>query len=155
MTYCASKAKVYLQASNPGFFRFCCKRGRLLRFWVVGLVAGAIDLFALFVFHDLLRVPIISAATLAFVVSFLGTFRLHRRWTFVCHSVHRLQHSLYVANIFACLNLNAILMHILVNRLGVWYLVSQLAANLVIGLYNFLIYRFIIFRPYGHNRIKI
>lgn len=141
--------KGVIREKNPGFFNFCCRRRCLFKFWLVGLAAGAIDLFALFVIHHFLAVPIISAATLAFIISFLLTFGFHRRWTFAGGLGGKRQYLLYILNIFACLNLNALLMHLLANRLGLWFLLSQLAVNIVIGLYNFLIYRFIIFQSYG------
>jgi hypothetical protein len=39
-------------------------------------------------------------------------------------------------------------MHVMVNRLSIWYLLSQIIVSSIIGLYNFLIYRFVIFKAY-------
>jgi len=37
-------------------------------------------------------------------------------------------------------------MHLLVDKFEVWYLFSQIIVNVAIGIYNFFIYRFIVFR---------
>lgn len=139
---------------NPGFFQFCSKRRPLFKFSLVGIFTSILDLVGLFFFHKLLHLPIVSATTLAFIFSFLLTFRFHKHWTFQGVRTKSSQYTLYIANIFACLNFNALLMHFLVNKLGIWYLVSQLAVNLTIGLYNFLIYRFVIFKPNDSSSSK-
>jgi hypothetical protein len=53
---------------------------------------------------------------------------------------------LYMLNAFLSMNINGFGMHFLTITLGVWYLFSQLAVNAVLGILNFYIYKFIIFR---------
>jgi len=143
----------WVEKMFPGLFRVYSRRRSLIKFLAVGSFTGFLDLVGLFIFHRLLNLLIVEAATLAFIVSFLITFSLHRYWTFHCQPSRR-QYLLYSANIFLCLNLNALLMHVLVNRLSIWYLISQVLANGIIGLYNFLMYRFVIFKPYDTSCLQ-
>ena len=57
-------------------------------------------------------------------------------------------------NAFIGLNLNGALMHLLVNEYNVWYLLAQVIVSVVIGTYNFFIYRFIIFKKNCHEVIS-
>ena len=69
-------------------------------------------------------------------------------WTFRHRSNDRVFHqmSMYFAVGFVNLNLNAILMHLFVSRLAVWYLLSQILVNLILGCGNYIFSKFIIFR---------
>lgn len=53
---------------------------------------------------------------------------------------------MYIVNAFITLNINGFLMHLLVDQYEIWYLFSQIVVNVIIGTYNFFIYRFIVFR---------
>lgn len=81
-------------------------------------------------------------------MSFLFSFSLQKFWTFRNLGFGRFagQLALYMFNVFVGLNLNGFLMHLAVNRYDLWYLLSQVMVNVVLGVYNFFVYKFIIFR---------
>lgn len=134
--------------SCPVIYFFCEKRKSFIKFFLAGCFSGALDILFLFILHGLFQVKIVLATTLAFIFSFIISFFLQKRWTFreLDHKYTPRQAPVYLANTFLGLNLNGILMHLLVNRFGFWYILSQMAVNLTIGLYNFLVYKYLIFR---------
>jgi putative flippase GtrA len=132
----------------PRLFHFCEERKAIIKFFFAGAFAAAVDLIALFIFHGVFHWHIIVATSVAFLLSFLVSFSLQKLWTFRNYSNKRLprQLVLYLSAAFISLNINAAAMHLLVNNLGVWYLLSQIIVNLCLGVINFFTYKFIVFR---------
>jgi putative flippase GtrA len=107
-----------------------------------------IDLIFLFIFHGLFKIGIVVSTSLAFVLSFAVSFTLQKFWTFRNYNQNKAfrQIILYFLNAFVGLSFNGALMHYFVNKIYVFYLLSQIIVNLIIGTYNFFIYKFIIFK---------
>jgi len=119
-----------------------------LKFSISGCIAGSIDLILLFLFHGLCHFGVVISTSIAFLFSFLFSFYIQRVWTFekTEHKKVPRQLVLYMLNAFLSLNINGFGMHLLANVLNVWYLLSQIIVNSVLGILNFYIYKFIIFR---------
>jgi putative flippase GtrA len=118
-------------------------------------LAGGTDLIFLFIFHGLLHINLVLSTSVAFILSFLVSFTLQKFWTFRNYSEDKVVHqlSLYVLNAFIGLNLNGTGMHLLVNKYAVWYMLAQIIVNLVLGVWNFFVYKFIVFNI-GKNEIN-
>lgn len=132
----------------PQAYCFCERRKSILKFFIAGCFSGGFDLVFLFILHGLLNMNIVLATSVAFVLSFLISFALQKFWTFRNYSQSKVagQILLYILLAFVGLNLNGVFMHILVNGYNIWYLLAQLLVNLAIGFFNFLAYKFIIFK---------
>lgn len=132
----------------PQLFCFCEHQKSIVKFFVSGCFAGAVDLIALFIFHGLLHLGIVFATSVAFLFSFLVSFSLQKLWTFRNYSQKRLprQLVLYLGSAFIGMNLNGLGMHVLVNNLKIWYLLAQILVNVFLGIINFFTYKFIVFR---------
>ncbi|MBN2854025.1 GtrA family protein [Patescibacteria group bacterium] len=132
----------------PVFYFYCDKHKSFLKFFLAGCFAGILDIFLLFIFHGIFNVAIVLSTSLAFMISFFVSFFLQKRWTFrqFSHKHTGKQLPVYLANSFLGLNFNGILMHLLVIRFGFWYILSQMLVNLLIGFYNFFVYKYLIFR---------
>ena len=132
----------------PKLYRFLCPRQSFIKFTISGTVTTISDLLFLFVIHGLLNVGIVISTSISFVMSFAVSFYLQRIWTFDNREKKKVprQFLLYMLNSFLSLNINALSMHLLVNKLGVWYLLSQIIVNIALGILNFFIYKLIIFR---------
>jgi putative flippase GtrA len=143
-----AKLRIIVSSNFPRSSRFLGRQNSLIKCLVAGGVATIIDLILLFFFHGLMNIQIVSATTMAFVCSFLFSFMLQKFWTFQNHNREQTssQLFLYVLNIMFTLYLNGLFMHLLVNNFSVWYLLAQVLVNIVIGLWNWVIYKFIIFR---------
>lgn len=132
----------------PNLYCYCLKRKSLVKFLIAGTLSGSVDLLLLYIFHGLFNLGIVLATSLSFLLSFLVSFYLQKLWTFRNNEEKKMprQLVLYLLNSFLSLNINAVGMHVMVNQVHVWYLLSQVIVNLSLGGLNFLIYKFIIFR---------
>lgn len=132
----------------PRLYNLCERKKSAVKFFLAGCFAGTANLVFLALFYDLLNWPIVLSTSLAFIASFLVSFSMQKLWTFRDFSQRKAikQFGLYIVNAFVTLNINGFLMHLLVDEYRVWYLFSQIVVNVVIGTYNFFIYRFIVFR---------
>ncbi len=135
-------------SSFPKIYCFCNTRKSVIKFLIAGCFAGGTDLILLFVFHGLFHWPIVISTSLAFLCSFAISFTLQKFWTFRNFSHDKVisQFILYILNSLIGLNLNGFFMHLLVTDLKVWYILAQILVNLTIGIYNFFIYRSIVFK---------
>lgn len=142
------KFRIWLQQVFPEIYQFCEKRKSVVKFFFAGSSAAAVDLIFLFLFHGVFKWGLVVSTSLAFILSFVVSFTLQKFWTFrnYCQKKIPIQFVLYIGNAFIGLNLNGFLMHALVNNLAVWYLLAQVVVNLMIGVYNFFVYKFIVFR---------
>jgi len=132
----------------PVFYGFCEIRKKLCKFIISGTLSGLLDLVLLFLFHGYFKIGIVLATSMAFIISFALSFFLQKIWTFRNQDKNKLIHQvgIYFFNAFLDLNINALLMHALVNRFNLWYLFAQLAVNMSMGSLNFFVYKFIIFK---------
>lgn len=132
----------------PNAYSFCDTHKSVVKFFISGSFAGGSDLVFLYFFYGILGWGIVISTSVAFILSFVVSFTLQKFWTFRNYEQNQMasQLVLYLINAFIGLNLNGWLMHFLVNRFGVWYILAQIIVNLSIGFYNFLIYKFIIFK---------
>ncbi len=141
------KLATFFSKNFPKIYQRFFKESSFVRFLICGLISGGMDLVFLFIFHDLFNLVILLSTSIAFILSFLVSFYLQKKWTFNNQEkkVPR-QLVLYMLNVFLSLNLNGLAMHLLVTELNIWYLLSQLIVNIALGILNFYIYQFIIFR---------
>jgi putative flippase GtrA len=132
----------------PRFYHFCGDHRAVLKFIVSGSSAAAVNISLLFLFHGVLKLELIFSTSAAFIISFLVSFTLQKFWAFRNFRRDKLagQLFLYALNAAVGLNLNGLFMHLLVNRGGVWYLLSQVIVSAVLAFWNFAVYKFIIFR---------
>ena len=105
---------------------------RLGRFLVVGASGVVVNNAALFTFYQLLRFPLVIASTVAVILSIINNFVWNDRWTFQQrHSAHSLAIRRFVrfgAASLGGLVLTTLMLWLLVNYLGVQYLVANLCA---------------------------
>jgi putative flippase GtrA len=144
------KFKALFSTRCPGLFCVCEKRKSVIKFFFAGSSAATVDLLFLFLFHGVFHWGLVLSTSLAFILSFVVSFTLQKFWTFRNYSQKKMpvQFVLYISNAFIGLNLNGLLMHFLAIKLGVWYLLAQIMVNLMIGVYNFFVYKFIVFRKH-------
>lgn len=144
------------RSTCPKAYCYCSAKKHIFKFFVSGSLAGLTDLIFLFVFHGILAIDIVLATSMAFLLSFIVSFSLQKRWTFRDTDEKKVpkQLVLYILNAFLSLNINGIGMHFLVNENGTPYLLAQLIVNLALGSLNFIIYKTIIFRNEQEDEIN-
>lgn len=123
----------------------------IFRFVLAGAVASLTQILGVTIFYEKLGYDIIPATTLAFIIAFLASFSLQKFWTFRDFRSKVLDRQLSIFLVLAVINLiiNDILMHFLVNTFSIWYIFAQFATSGMIGIYSFLAYKFVIFKPHS------
>jgi len=119
----------------------------VLKFLIAGGTATLIQLGALYLFTDVFGLWYVGSAILAFVVAVLISFSSHKWWTFRDFHWGALnkQFALYLILQIANLSANVLLIYLLVEIFGLWYLLSQAIISLVLAIISFLIYKHKIF----------
>ncbi len=140
----------------PVAYRICDRHKPVVKFILAGGMATGTNLALLFIFHGLLKLELLLATSAAFVLSFLVSFTLQKFWTFRDNGRKKIVSQLfaYMGNAVIGLVLNGYLMYLLVEEYTVWYLLAQIIASLTIAFWNFLAYKFIIFKINKHEIIS-
>lgn len=111
----------------------------LFRYSVVGLLGTAIDLGLLYLFVDLLRINLLLAATMSFVLAVINNFTLNKYWTFRNKSDKtRRQFIKFLMLSAAGLLLTVICMAFFVYVLKIWYMAAKLITSVLVLTWNFL-----------------
>lgn len=137
-----------LASSFPKNFKYCERYKSIIKFFITGLLSGAIDIFVLYLVHELLGRNIIFSTSIAFIFAFFISFNIQKVWTFRNYDRNNMprQLSLYFTNAIIIFLLNGLAMHYLVNNLQFCYLLAQIMVNIVLGSINFINYKYIIFK---------
>lgn len=124
---------------------------QLVRYVIAGGTAASTELLFLYVFTHFLGIWYFFSLFLAFAVALLVSFLLQKFWTFAdteTDGIH-LQASSYLFVSLVNLAVNAMLLYLLVQFAGLWYIYAQIAIDALIAVSSFLIYKFLIFRKRG------
>jgi glycosyltransferase involved in cell wall biosynthesis/putative flippase GtrA len=138
------------------FIKQAKKRKEIIKFFIAGGAATVVDMFFVFLFFDVLEMKIAWAASWAFLITFFVSFFLQKFWTFRDNDRSRMKQqmfSYFLTGLFG-LAVNAVGMHFLVEVWEIWYLFSL---TLIIGglaVFNFLVYKFIIFKKQHKDLAK-
>ncbi|RMF86278.1 MAG: GtrA family protein [Nitrospirae bacterium] len=121
---------------------------RLLRFLAAGATAAATQTLLLYLLTEVAGLWYLWASSVAFGAGVVVSFLLQKLWTFEDRDLRRLpaQAAAYVALAVVNLGVNDGLMLLLVDRLGVHYLVAQVAAAAAVAAETFTVYRLWLFR---------
>lgn len=130
-------------------FKLIIKHYRIVKYLIAGGTAAIIDLFFLHVFTDWLGVWYLYSAVIAFLLALGVSFGLQKFWVFNNHSLDKVHHQAIMHSILGLFNTgaNAVLMFLLVSGIGIHYLIAQIIGGGVIAVFNFVIYRQVIFKP--------
>ena len=128
---------------------------RVFRFLVSGGIAAVINLSLLYVFTDIFGIWYLLSATLSFIAAFLFNFTVQRFWVFenkTSDALHSQFVRFFVVAIFG-VSLNALLMYIAVDYLGLWYMLAQVIITGILACINFFLYRSIL-RPGSSQQVS-
>jgi len=120
---------------------------RLVRYMVSGGTAALFNFGILFILVHFGKMYYLYASMLAFTLSIAVSFTLQKFWTFRnshLEGVH-LQFARYLAIVLLNLILNTALVYFFVEKLGVWYLLAQVIATLIIAVIGYFGYRHFVF----------
>lgn len=128
---------------------------RIIKFIISGGTAAFVDLLCLYIFTDLFRLWYLLSAVLAFVIAFIVNFNFQKFWTFKGDHEKQGREQLVMFLIINLINLslNSLGMYLLVERVGIWYLLSQFLMSGILAFESYFVYRLVIFKHRVENNI--
>jgi putative flippase GtrA len=114
------------------------------RFLLVGCSAAVLNLGLLWLFTSILGIWYLASSVAAYCISVGYNFVLQRLWAFggIAGAIGS-QLSYFILINLSGVALNTMIVFLLVEELGVWYVVAQTAASLIIAVQSFFGYRWI------------
>ena len=118
---------------------FLNKFGPFIKYCIVGASGTFVDLTSLYIFVEHLHLPLLLAVTLSFLLAVINNFILNKIWTFKNKSKNyrKLFIKFLIVSVIGLL-LTLLCMHILVNQLEIWYMLSKLITSGIVLTWNFL-----------------
>jgi|GEM_PF-1275557 len=126
--------------------RFQAKTTRLGRFLVVGVVGTVVYYFTLWIMVEMLRVQVLAATSIAFVLVTLENYILHHGWTFASTNAHAVAFPKFVFMNIVGFWINWGIMASGLHYLSVNYMIIQIFAIGAVVTWNFIVTSYWIFR---------
>jgi putative flippase GtrA len=135
-----------LYHSGMGYHRLM-RLPKIVRYIISGGCAAFTSIGLLFIFVHFFGIHYLIASMIAFVLGFLVSFTMQKFWTFNNRETSRThtQLALYLAITLINLLINTALVYIFVAWLGLWYLLAQIIASVLIALYSYFVYQRFVF----------
>lgn len=121
---------------------------RLVRYLIAGGTAATANLATLFLLVHKGGIYYVYASIIAFVLSIVVSFTMQKFLTFQdipLYDVHK-QFARYLIVIFANLILNTLLIYLFVEIAGMWYMLAQAIATVIIAITGYVGYSRFVFR---------
>lgn len=150
--FCEERCLAVLDRRAPRLGALLRRYQRVIKYITAGGTAAVVDLGMLYALTDGAGLHYLLSATIAFLLAFGVSFTLQKFWTFGHDDMTRVhaELALYLAVAVVNLFVNAGLMYVFVEVVGIWYLFAQILTGATIACYGFLLYRHVIFK---HRRI--
>ena len=118
---------------------------KVIRFIIAGGSAFSVNISLLYIFTEFLGLWYIFSATLAFLFSFLVGFSLNKFWTFANSSTDFIHNQIlvYLGINLSNLIINNVLLYVMVESFGVWYILAQAIASIFLAFESFFLYRWL------------
>ena len=120
---------------------------KVFRFSIVGLTTAVLYYALLYISVEFLGANPTLASSLVYVVVLGFNYLLHHNWTFSQSAPHTHTLSRYLVMVFCGFMINAVVMHVGVDRWGVNYLFVQALAMALVIVWNFSAALLWVFRP--------
>ncbi len=132
----------------PWLVRLLARHKVLVKYFFSGGTAVAVNLFALYVFTDLLRVWYVASSVVAFCISLSIGFLLQKFWTFHDNNMRSIKRQMVMYIAVGVLNviLGPTLLYAVVETFGIWYMFAQFLVMVALASESYLLNRFITFR---------
>ena len=118
-----------------------------LTYTFIGGISGLLDLFFLFILVDLIQIWYLAAAAVSFILVSIFAFYFHKNFTFRHKGKNnKLRYLIFLAVAGSGLIWSLILLFILVDVLGLWYLSAAVIVKFIVLAWNFSVNKFITFR---------
>jgi len=129
-------------------FKNIYKYRTAIKFVISGSTSAGVDLLSLFILHGLLKMHVVIAASISFVLAFAVSFIFHKFWTFRNEDRKKahLQAIVYFSVATVNLALNAQFIYFLVKKVGIFYLYAQMLSGATLSIITFLTLKLVVFK---------
>ena len=113
---------------------------QIFKFGIVGVVATLIDFVFLYIFRDLCRWPLLISNTLSFCISVIYNYFASLTFVFDVNKEKSQKRTFVIFIICSVLGLllNDLIVYVITDILGIYYMLSKLFATLVVMIFNFI-----------------
>lgn len=131
----------------PGFYGLLFSYRRIVKYFISGCTAAAVDIITLFILTDIAHIWYLLSAILAFLVALGISFTLQKFWAFRDMNITRLHVQVIQFSIVAVISLgiNSLLMYIAVDFFHLHYILAQIVVGVIIAVTNFFGYTLFVF----------
>lgn len=125
--------------------RLVASVSRVLRFIISGGLAAVVNILMLYILTEYAGIWYVISAGLSFIAAFGVSFVLQKYWAFRNRRMQGTQTQMAFHLTTALLNLclNVVLIYVLVEFAGVWYIFAQIIAAILIAFESFFAFRWI------------
>jgi dolichyl-phosphate beta-glucosyltransferase len=118
-----------------------------LKYCLVGVLGTLIDIGSLYIFVEFLKLPIIPASVISFVLAVINNFLFNKFWTFQNSSKnYRKQFIKFFIISSVGLLLNTTFMYLFVYVIGIWYIFAKILTSGIVLNWNFFANKFWTFK---------
>ena len=120
---------------------------QLFRYTIVGGVAFVVDFGLLYVLTEFAHFHYVLSATISFIAGLTVNYLLSRVWVFSQSQFQnkKVEFLLFAAIGVVGLGLNDLMIWLLSDFIGLWYMFSKVAATVVTYLWNFFARKYLVF----------
>lgn len=121
---------------------------QLVKYGITGLLSLSTYVFLIYILTDYFGVWKYYSITVSYIVVFWLNFLISKFWTFKERQANSMKKQLLYYTMLFTINLIAtyVIVHILTDILGVYYLLSTIFCNCLIVGWNFILYKKVIYR---------
>ncbi|NNG21264.1 GtrA family protein [Naumannella sp. ID2617S] len=121
---------------------------QMIRYGFVSGLAFGVDFFSMYAGIHAFHLPVLLATTIAFTLGIITNFITSTLWVFDRSSHRRhVEMGLFLLVGVIGLGLNALIVWVGHEVLGIWAMVAKLISTAVVFFWNFLLRRFLIYTP--------
>ena len=124
------------------------KHFKIIRYLFAGGVSTGSNLFILFILVNYFELWYLTSGTISFCSAVIITYLLNKLFVFNNYSkenIHK-QFTLFFIFQLIMLGVNTLLMYILVDMVGLWYMFAQAISSLTTAIINYIFFNKIVFK---------
>jgi putative flippase GtrA len=121
---------------------------KLVRYLIAGGAAAATHLAVLFLLVHFGSMNYVPASTMGFVVGIVTSFTMQKFLTFQDRATHDMHTQFVRYLVVTCMNLalNTFLVYVLVEQVGMWYMLAQTITIIIVAITGYVGYSRFVFR---------
>lgn len=116
----------------------------IYRFGIAGVASFILEYFLLFALTEFLNIYYLSSSALAFIVSLIFNYWISVVYVFKKIKYRNVQTKFYFLGIgLASLGINQLFMWVLVEKIGLYYMVAKIISTIIVMIFNYVLKRLV------------